>query len=102
MSISGTGVARAPRKNVIFKPVEELAKKVVSQPYTPDGPLKMQKDMTDNADEFERGYQSGFNHAIELANQELAMRRRLVRASPGENLPCVPPEVLDIQDRCVR
>lgn len=91
MSISGTGVARAPRKNVIFKPVEELAKKPVVQEYIPDGPLNLQKDLTDNASEYERGYQVGYNHALELANQELAVRRRLKRT--------VQPEVLELQDR---
>lgn len=94
MSISGTGVVRAPRKNVIFKPVEELTKKPVVQEYIPDGPLNLQKDLTDNASEYERGYQVGYNHALELANQELAARRRLKRT--------VQPEVLELKDRYLR
>lgn len=82
--------------------IEEIAPAKKAESVEPDAQLQLEKDMSDNSSEYERGYQVGYNRAIELANMELA-RRRSFRNKPIEPGPPAHAQgILDIQDRRLR
>jgi hypothetical protein len=49
------------------------------QPTDPFAPIGLQKDLTNNENEFERGFQAGWNQAIEIINAELARRWSMLK-----------------------
>ena len=56
-------------------PVRPLVKTDAEKIEVLAAKVELEKDMTQNADDFERGYQSGWNSAIVLLQAEISSRR---------------------------
>lgn len=82
--------------------IEEIAPARRAVSVEPDAPLQLEKDMSDNSSEYERGYQVGYNRAIELANMELARRRSFRSKTIEQGPPVHQQEILGLQDRRLR
>lgn len=72
--IAGAADKRKARPNVANVPAA-----TVPQPTDPFAPIALQKDLTNNDNDFERGHQAGWNQAIEIINVELARRWSMLK-----------------------